>query len=147
MKKAIGLDLGTTTLGLAVSDSLGLVHPRPVFEFPKKAYRRAIGRFLELVEETGIREAALGYPLNMDGSEGEAALRSRRFKEIVEREHPDISVHLVDERLSTVEAYEEMNERGVKSRRKKGLVDSEAACIILERHLAKERENAGNQGQ
>ena len=87
-EKAIGLDLGTTSLGIAVSDSLGLVHPRKAFFFPKKAYRRAIAYFYSLVEETGIKTAALGLPLNMDGTEGESALRSRKFKEIGHQNRP-----------------------------------------------------------
>ncbi len=138
MRKLIGIDLGTTSLGVAVSDSLGLVHPRPAFFFPKKAYRRAIAFFYSLVEETGIKEAALGYPLNMDGSRGEAAIRSERFKAIVEGERPDVLIHLVDERLSTLEALDGLSSWGVKGKRKSALVDSEAAAIILERYLKEE---------
>ena len=133
--KAIGLDLGTASLGIAVSDSLGLVHPRKAFFFPKKAYRRAIAYFYSLVEETGIKTAALGFPLNMDGTEGESALRSRKFKEIVEADRPDIKIVLVDERLTTVEAYENLRKGGMKASKKELYVDSESAAIILESYL------------
>ncbi len=134
-EKAIGLDLGTSSLGIAVSDALGIVHPRKAFFFPSKAYRRAIAHFYALVEETGVKVAALGLPLNMDGSEGPSALRSRKFKEIVEKERPDIAIVLVDERLTTVEAYENLRKGGMKASKKDSYIDSESAAIILESYL------------
>ena len=71
----------------------------------------------------------------MDGTEGESALRSRKFKEIVEADRPDIKIVLVDERLTTVEAYENLRKGGMKASKKELYVDSESAAIILESYL------------
>ena len=81
MDKAIGLDLGTVTLGIAQSDSLGFVHGVETFRFVKGQYSKARERVHKLVSDTGIKEIALGYPLHMSGEEGERALSSKKFME------------------------------------------------------------------
>lgn len=141
MKKAIGLDLGAATLGIAVSDTLGIAHPRENFRFPEGAYKRALSRVQELVEKEGIFEIALGYPLNMDGTSGESAKRSERFKDELLAMDGRLSVTLVDERLTTVMASRTMTFGSFSSRKQKKVIDQQSAVLILESYLSqKERE-------
>ena len=137
-EKAIGLDLGTTSLGIAVSDSLGLVHPRKAFFFPKKAYRRAIAYFYSLVEETGTKTAALGLPLNMDGTEGPRAEITREFGELLTK-RSGIPVIYVDERLTTVSAERMLIDADVRRDKRKKVIDKVAATIILQSYLDSKR--------
>ena len=141
MRRYLGLDLGTRSLGIAVSDVVGIVHAREEFLFPKHHYRLAIERVLSLLEEEKIEDVVLGYPLNMDGSLSEGTLRSERFKDALLKERPGIRVHFQDERLSTVAAAEVMREHGVGRKEREMRIDRAAAALILEDFMAaKERE-------
>lgn len=141
MDKAIGLDLGTVTLGIAQSDSLGFVHGVETFHFIKGQYSKARERVHQLVKETGIKEIALGYPLHMSGEEGERALSSKKFMEDLLTEDPSLMITLVDERLTTVSAHKTLNELGVNHKTRKESVDRIAACEILDFYLR--RKNNG----
>jgi putative holliday junction resolvase len=136
VKRVAGFDLGEASLGIAVSDGLGIVHPREEFRFPRKAYRRAIAHAIEFLHREGISEVALGYPYNMDGTTGESAMRSSRFKDELLAEDASLQIHLVDERLTTVEAEGYLEESGITDwREQKAHIDEEAACVILESYL------------
>lgn len=141
MDKAIGLDLGTVTLGIAQSDSLGFVHGVETFHFIKGQYSKARERVHQFVKETGIKEIALGYPLHMSGEEGERALSSKKFMEDLLTEDPTLMITLVDERLTTVSAHKTLNELGVNHKTRKESVDRIAACEILDFYLR--RKNNG----
>ena len=141
MDKAIGLDLGTVTLGIAQSDSLGFVHGVETFRFVKGQYSKARERVHKLVQDTGIKEIALGYPLHMSGEEGERALSSKKFMEDLLDEDPTLTITLVDERLTTVSAHKTLNELGVNHKQRKESVDRIAACEILDFYLR--RKNSG----
>ena len=143
MNKAIGLDLGTVTLGIAQSDSLGFVHGVETFRFIKGQYSKARERVHKLVNDTGIKEIALGYPLHMSGEEGERALSSKKFMEDLLNEDPSLKITLVDERLTTVSAHRTLSELGVNHQTRKDSVDRLAACEILDFYLRR-RENNGN---
>lgn len=136
MKRVAGFDLGEASLGIAVSDGLGIVHPREEYRFPRKAYRRAIAHAVEFLHKEKIGEVALGLPYNMDGSKGDSAARSERFKDELLEEDPSLRVHLVDERLTTVEASSLLDEMGITDwRERKSHIDEEAACLILESYM------------
>ena len=141
MKKAIGLDLGTSTLGIAVSDVLGIAHPRKNFRFPEGAYKRALAKVMETVECEGTFDIALGYPLNMDGTSGESAQRSERFKNELLQMDSRLSITLIDERLTTVMASKAMTFGSFNTRKQKKVIDQQSAVLILESYLSqKERE-------
>lgn len=141
MRRYLGLDLGTRSLGIAVSDVVGIVHAREEFLFPKHHYRLAVERVLSLLEEEKIEDVVLGYPLNMDGSLSEGTLRSERFKDALLKERPGIRVYFQDERLSTLSADEIMREHGVARKERGERIDRAAAALILEDFMAaKERE-------
>ena len=135
MEKYIGLDLGTTTLGVATSDILGFVHGVETFRFPKEAYSQARDYVHKLVEKTGIKNLVIGLPINMDGSQGFRADSSKRFKEDLLKEDPTLKIELVDERLTTVSAHKTLNQLNVSGQQRKGAVDRIAACEILDFYL------------
>ena len=135
MEKYLGLDLGTVTMGVASSDTLGFVHGVETFRFPKEAYSQARNHVHELVTKTGIKNIVIGLPINMDGSQGFRAQSSIRFKEDLEKEDPTLKIELVDERLTSVSAHRTLAEMNVSSRDHKKTVDRLAACEILDFYL------------
>ena len=135
MDKYIGLDLGTVTLGIATSDSLGFVHGLETFRFPKEAYSQARKRVHEVVAQTGIKNIVIGLPINMDGSEGFRAESSKRFKDDLLREDPNLKIELQDERMTSISAHKTLYEMNVNGRKHKDSVDRLAACEILDFYL------------
>lgn len=135
MDKYIGLDLGTVTLGIATSDSLGFVHGLETFRFQKEAYSQARKRVHEVVEKTGIKNIVLGLPINMDGSQGFRAQSSIKFKEDLLKEDPTLKIDLQDERMTSISAHKTLYEMNVNSRNHKDSVDRLAACEILDFYL------------
>lgn len=135
MNKVIGLDLGSKTLGIAISDVLGIAHGHEEFVFQENAYKQAERKVLELVKETGIKEIALGYPLNMDGSVGDRARSSEIFKENLLKADPSLTITLVDERLTTVMATSFLLDADISRKKRKKVIDKQAAIVILQSYL------------
>ena len=142
MNKVLGLDLGTRTLGIAISDVLGIAHGYEEFRFLEGAYKQAIKRVLEVCEKEKVTEIALGYPLNMDGSEGEKALSSKRSKNSLLEVNPNLKISLVDERMTTIIATKRLLEADLSRNKRHKVIDKQAAVVILESYLQrKEFEN------
>lgn len=141
MNKVIALDLGSRTCGIAMSDVLGIAHGYENFRFQEGAYRQCIAHVIEVLHKEGVTEVALGYPLNMDGSAGDSAHRSERFKEQLLAEDPNLQITLVDERMTTVTAYRFMREANLKADKKKKIIDQQAAIVILEFYLERKELN------
>ncbi|MCH3910166.1 MAG: Holliday junction resolvase RuvX [Bacilli bacterium] len=135
MKKVAGLDLGTRSCGIAVSDVLGIAHGREEYRFLEGAYKQAVAHIIEFLHNEGIDEVALGYPLNMDGSAGESAHRSERFKEELLEVDPKLKITLVDERLTTVVASKRLLEADISRKKRHAVIDQQAAQVILESYL------------
>lgn len=135
MDKYIGLDLGTTTLGIATSDVLGFVHGLETFRFPKEAYSQARKRVHEVVMQTGIKNIVIGLPINMDGSLGFRAESSKRFMEDLLKEDPSLKIELQDERMTSISAHKTLYDMNVKGKDHKQSVDRLAACEILDFYL------------
>ena len=135
MEKYIGLDLGTVTLGIATSDSLGFVHGLETFRFPKEAYSQARKRVHDLVSQTGIKNIVIGLPINMDGSQGWRAESSIKFKDDLLKEDPSLKIELQDERLTSVSAHKTLYDLNVSGKKHKDSVDRIAACEILDFYL------------
>ena len=131
--RILALDYGSRNVGLACSDELHLT-VQPLASIPNNGRAYLLSRLRAAVGELGIACIVIGLPLNMDGSEGEAIARVRRFTEAVGK---SIAVPLeeVDERLSTVEATEIWNGMSPRQRRRYRTVDSLAAALILQRYL------------
>lgn len=131
----LGLDLGTKTLGLAISDQNGLISsPYKLIKF--KDVNDAINEVINIIDKEKIGTLVLGLPKNMDGSLGFAAERSISFKKLLE-EKKDINIKLVDERLSTVEAENLLISDGMSRKKRKDVIDTLSACIILDTYLRK----------
>jgi len=130
----LGLDLGTKTLGISMTDKTNtLVSPYKVLRFASEDYESVIFELENIIKEYNISKVILGLPRNMDGTIGFAGERSLRFKELLNTR--GINVELVDERLTTVmaEGIVFKNNDNVKNTKKK--IDSIAASLILESYL------------
>ncbi len=131
--RVLGLDYGSRTVGVAVCDPMRLsVRELEIIRRKEETHLRATYRRIEeLIGEYSVRELVLGLPLNMDGSMGERAEKTLSFRdELLRRLH--VEVHLMDERLTTVEAEEAMAMSGVRRKDYKKKVDAVAAAIILQ---------------
>lgn len=133
----LGLDLGTTSLGVAISDKTNtLVSPLTLIKFKREDYNEALNKLLEIIRDKNISRVVLGLPKNMDNSLGFAAQRSLNFKELLEREN--IEVILEDERLTTVEAINIMKNNGLKRINEQNKTDVLSAVLILESYLKRQ---------
>lgn len=133
----LGLDLGTTSLGVAISDKTNtLVSPLTLIKFKREDYNEALNKLLEIIRDKNISKVVLGLPKNMDNSLGFAAQRSLNFKKILEREN--IEVILEDERLTTVEAINIMKNNGLKRINEQNKTDVLSAVLILESYLKRQ---------
>ena len=146
--RIMGLDFGSKTVGVAISDALLITaQGREIIrrEHASKL-RRTLARIEELIIENDVSEIVLGEPLNMDGSAGERVRLTHEFKEMLER-RTGLPVHLWDERLTTVAADEYMKEAGIPREKRKDYVDEIAAVFILQGYLnrlADEKKKGGN---
>lgn len=134
--RIIGLDFGSKTVGVAVSDPLGITAQGVEIirrESPKKL-RRTLARIEELIAEYEVTEIVLGYPKNMNNTEGDRCEKTVEFKEMLER-RTRLSVTLWDERLTTVSADRTMMESGIRREERKQYVDQIAAVFILQGYL------------
>jgi putative Holliday junction resolvase len=143
MKKILGLDLGTTTLGIAQSDILGFVHGVETFRFPKNQYIVARQHVLKLLEDLEINDIALGLPLHLSGQMSEMANNVMRFRDDLLAANPKLEIALVDERLSSVSAHDTISARGMNHDQRKQNVDKIAACVILDTYIRTKEFNHG----
>ena len=135
----LGLDLGTRTLGTAISDTtLTIATTHETIRFNDSDYDSLIPKIKELIEEYKISKIILGFPKNMNNSIGERGQVTLEFKEKIEK-NLNIEVIMQDERLTTVEATNYMIEADISRKKRKKKVDSLAANIILQTYLDKER--------
>ena len=135
----LGLDLGTKTLGIAISDkTCNIASPLTTIRFTQEDYESLINPLNNIISKYDITHIVLGLPKNMDGSLGFAAKRSKTFKNLLEK-NINIPVELFDERLTSVMAHNILSENGKKTINHKQVVDTLAAVIILEDYLKKVR--------
>lgn len=133
----LGLDLGTKTLGVAITDKSGILSsPLKTIRFSFENYSEAAKLLKEVIDEYDIEVVALGLPLNMDGSKGFASERSLNFKKILEDEF-GLEVELIDERLTSIQAHSILANNGKKEIEHKKNVDAVAASLILDTFLKK----------
>jgi len=133
--KTLGLDLGDKTLGIAISDVFNMVaHGVETFTFKTAHYKHAINHTVEIIKKENISTIVLGYPLNMNHTEGERGEISRRFARRLEVA-TGIKVILWDERLTSIQADRVLIDGGVRRENRKKHVDKLAATIILQSYL------------
>lgn len=147
--RILGLDFGSKTCGVAVSDPL-LLTAQGVEIIRRKdenKLRQTYARIEEFAVQYEVSEIVLGYPKNMNDTEGERVEKTQKFKEDLER-RTGLPVVLWDERLTTVAADKSMMEMGIRRENRKNYVDEIAAMFILQGYLdykrfVKEQENNG----
>jgi putative Holliday junction resolvase len=130
----LGLDLGSRTLGIAVSDKTGLIASTYKTIRHNEEYDMLLDEVKKLVNELEIDEIVLGFPKNMNNTIGPKGELSLKFKEELEG-ILDIPVHLQDERLTTKSATDMLIQGNVSRKNRKKVVDSVAATIILQTYL------------
>lgn len=133
----LGLDLGSRTLGIAVSDALGIVASTYSTIRHEEEYDKLIDEVVHLAHELKIGAIVLGFPKNMNNTIGPKGELSLVFKEKLEKKL-DIPIYLQDERLSTKSAHDVLISGNMSRKKRKKVVDSVAATIILQSYLDKE---------
>ena len=135
--RCLGMDLGTKTLGLALSDNTGLIaYPYKVIRYNNTD--ELINEVIEIINKEKVECLVLGLPKNMNNSLGFASKRSLDFKNLLE-DKSQMEVQLVDERLSTVEAENILIESDVSRKKRKKVIDEMVACIILDTYLRRNK--------
>ena len=134
--RIMGLDYGSKTIGVAVSDPMGLTAQglEIIRREEENKLRKSLRRIEELVQEYQVEEIVLGFPKNMNNTIGERAEKSLQLKETLER-RLGLPVVMWDERLTTVEADRTLIEAGVRRENRKKYVDMIAAVFILQGYL------------
>ena len=134
--RIMGLDYGSKTVGVAISDALGLTAQgiEIIRRTQENKLRQTLARIEALVKEYEVTAIVLGFPKNMNNTIGDRAEKSLAFKEMLER-RTGLDVFMWDERLTTVEADEIMKEAGVRREHRKDYVDKIAAVLILQGYL------------
>ena len=136
MERIIGLDFGSKTTGVAVSDPFGWTAQgvEIIRRKEENKLRKTLARIEELVKEYGATRIVLGLPKNMNNSLGDRAEKSLAFKEMLER-RTGLLVVMWDERLTTVAADRTMMEAGIRREHRREYVDEIAAVFILQNYL------------
>lgn len=137
--RVIGLDYGTKTVGVAISDETKLI-AQPLLTIERKQankLRQTYAAIEKIISEQDVELIVLGLPKNMNNTEGERVEATKEFKEALER-RTGLEVVLVDERLTTVEANRILEDTGVALSARKEHIDKMAAAIILQNYLDRE---------
>lgn len=134
--RVMGLDYGSKTVGVAISDPLGITAQgiETIERKEENKLRRTLARIEELVKEYEVESIVLGFPKNMNNTIGERAEKSLELKAMLER-RIGIDVIMWDERLTTVEAERTLMESKVRRENRKKYVDKIAAVFILQGYL------------
>ncbi len=133
--KILGLDLGSKTLGIALSDALGLTAQGiETFVFAENNYTLPLKKIKEIVKDQPIDKIVLGYPKNMNGTIGERGKISEEFaKKLTDILH--LPVILWDERMTTMEAEKILISANISRQKRKKIIDKMAAVVILQSYL------------
>jgi putative Holliday junction resolvase len=137
--RALGLDLGTKTLGIAISDKTGLIAStyKTIF-FNEEAYDELLFPVKEIIDKENIDTVVLGFPKNMNNSIGTRATETLKFKEKLES-YLCLEIKLEDERWTSVQANNLLIKADMSRKKRKKTVDKVAATFILQAYLDKNR--------
>ncbi|WP_303857991.1 Holliday junction resolvase RuvX [Aminicella lysinilytica] len=137
--RKIGLDVGDRTVGIAVSDPLGIT-AQGVTTLDRVGIRKDTGKVLDLVREYDCDGIVIGLPLNMNGTDSEQTGKVREFGTMLENKMRStamkgIEIIWQDERLTTVQAERVLVEADVSRKKRKQVIDKQAAVLILQSYL------------
>ncbi len=145
MSRAMGLDLGDVRTGASVSDDL-LMTAQPAGVWNRKGYKDDLAGVKKLLADyPDIDTVVVGRPLHMNGDVGERAKLAETFATKLRRDLPDLTVELMDERMTTMAAEKTLIEANVSRKKRKGVVDQMAAQLILGNWLDRRRAQAARQ--
>lgn len=135
--RILGLDLGDKTVGVAVSDPFGWTAQglEIIRRNNPTEHKQSLGRLAQIIDEYSVETIVLGYPKNLDNSEGVRCEKTKVYKEYLEKRFQNIPVVLWDERFSTVAANNSMIEAGLNHEKRKSVIDKMAAVHILQGYL------------
>lgn len=137
MGKVLGLDLGTRTLGIAISDASGwYAYGLENFRFEEGNYQKAAHHAVEIAQKEQVNVICLGLPLNMNGTMSPRAESALRFKEELLALLPTLTIEMIDERWTTKIAANRLLEANLSRNKRKKVIDQQAAVVILETYLA-----------
>lgn len=137
----LGIDLGSKTIGLAMSDTtLTIASTYKTIFFKNEDYNSTIEEIMNIIKEYNITKIILGLPKNMNNTLGERAETTLKYKELLEK-NTDIPIVMFDERLTSVISNNILIEADMSRKKRKKKVDSIAAQIILQDYLNKEKNN------
>jgi len=138
--RSIALDVGTKTVGVAISDLSGfLASPLVTLRFESEDYDHALDQIEAILKEYPTNAIILGYPKHMNGSIGDGGRRSEFFKEEIEK-FTETPVLLWDERLTTVSAHKTLLQSNMRNEKRKKVVDQVAAVTMLQEYLDQQRQ-------
>lgn len=129
----LGIDHGEARIGLAITDPVGIMaHPLETIHVKTT---NPIDRIKDLVSDRQVKQIVLGLPIRMDGTEGTAAEKIRRFGDEI-LENINLPLHYIDESLTTVAAAEKLHQAGKNAKKQKSIIDQAAAVEILSAWLS-----------
>jgi putative Holliday junction resolvase len=131
--RVLGLDVGTKTIGIAMSDP-GRLLASPVRTLSRRSVREDTEALARLASEQQVVEIVVGMPFELDGTEGRSARLARQVGEAL-GQRTALPVHYVDERYTSVDATHQLIEAGVSRARRKAVIDQQAAVLILQSFL------------
>ena len=135
--RIMAIDYGDAHTGIAISDPTGFLTGTTTTIHSRKAEEVA-GEIARLVQEHGVEELVMGYPRNMDGTEGPRAETCAAFGELL-RQETGLEVILWDERRTTIDAHNILFQNGQNAKKRKKTVDAVAAALMLEGYLTRRR--------
>jgi putative Holliday junction resolvase len=142
-ERILALDVGDRRIGLAITDALGLT-AQPLFTLHRATLRADLKAIARFIRQHGVTTVVVGNPLNADGTQSKQAAKAQAFAKALAAEHPGVTHHLLDERLTTREAHELLDgavrgagAAGAASRiSRKERIDQVAATLLLEAFLS-----------
>lgn len=133
--RILGIDYGDARVGIAVSDLLGIT-AQGVGTIKNTGMKKLIEELNKIINEYNPETIVIGLPKNMDGSEGFRVDATHKFKEKLEEIYSG-KIEFVDERLTTMGASRFLNETNTRGKKRKNVIDTVSACLILETYLMK----------
>ncbi len=132
--RSLALDVGSKTVGIAISDPLGII-AQPVETLRRVGRKRDVAYIAGLAREREVSTIVVGLPVRTDGTEGPQALEARRVAESLEQDLEGVRVVLQDERFTTVQAERALIRADVRRKKRKQVIDQVAAVLILQSWL------------
>ncbi len=132
--RIMGLDVGDATIGIAVSDELGLI-AQAISTIRRKTTKEDLQSLENIIDEKNIVKVVIGFPKNMNNTIGERGNKTLEFAEILKEAFPNLEIILWDERLTTVAAEKALLEANISRRSRKKVIDKIAAVLILQNYL------------